>query len=65
MRPEADATGLRFAVLAATWNEAFVARLRWVYDAPVRSLARADDVIVLARLSQLDRREPGAPQPKR
>ena len=27
MRPEADATGLRFAVLAATWNEAFVARL--------------------------------------
>jgi len=27
LRPESDATGLRFAVLAATWNEHIVARL--------------------------------------
>jgi 6,7-dimethyl-8-ribityllumazine synthase len=27
LRPESDATGLRFAVLAATWNEHIVSRL--------------------------------------
>ena len=27
LKPESDATGLRFAVLAATWNEHLVARL--------------------------------------